>query len=125
MSMDVNVTGIREHVLALVTGVFNMEQAGLHIKNVISECYQQNKRKIIVDISQLQGEIFAIQRALVGMSIAEVSSQKGGYSDEALKIAFVVGEEYLKNSEPGADHMRKAGIDALVTTDIRAAEKWI
>ena len=78
MSMSITVSSIREHLLALVTGVFDMEQAGSYIKEVISQCYQQNKRKIIVDISQLQGEIFAIQRALVGMSIAEVSSQKEG-----------------------------------------------
>lgn len=125
--MSIHVTTLSEstYFLATVTGVFVMEEVGSLVKDVIQKCYQQKMRKIIVDFSTLEGEIFAIQRALVGMAIAEASSQVDRDTNEILQIAFVASEDYRTNQAPGVAHMKKSGIDAMITTELDEAISWI
>ncbi len=125
MSIDMNILTGKDYIHAIATGSFDMEEVGLHIKDVLSECFNLGKRKIIVDFSQLEGEIFPIQRALVGLSIAEVSSQSTDHLREALMIAFVASKDYQTSSAPGVAHLRKSGIEAMITTELDEALTWI
>ncbi len=125
MSIDLNILTDKDYIHAIATGSFDMEEVSSHIKDVLSECFNLGKRKITVDFSQLEGEIFPIQRALVGLSIAEVSSQNTDHLREALMIAFVASEDYQTHSAPGVAHLRKSGIDAMITTELEEALAWI
>ena len=61
MSIDLNILTEKDYIHATATGSFDMEDAGSHIKEVISRSFTLGKRKIVVDFSQLEGEIFPIQ----------------------------------------------------------------
>ncbi len=125
MTIELRVISDKEYIHATATGSFDMDEVGRHIKDVISRSFTLGKRKIVVDFSQLEGEIFPIQRALVGLSIAEISSQSSDHQNDALRIAFVASKGYQTETAPGVAHLRKSGIDAMITTDLVEAISWI
>jgi hypothetical protein len=114
-----------DHVLVVVTGNFELDQALEGFHQVFKACRLTGHDRVVIDNRQLVG----------GMSTTEEVAYAGGavrhYQDHLrnggspLKLAYVGNPSFIKTWQPGVNLARKEGLEVFTTTEMDETLAWL
>ncbi len=125
MKIDTKFHNKTDHLLAEVTGEYDLNEAAQWFALVLHACSNYDKEKVLVDFRKLCGMPKATEKMLYAMNTVEKYFEYIRDSGMMLKVAYLGNAPHVSTFEPGLDHAKSLGIPVNVFTDEEEARTWL
>ena len=125
MSIEVEIIQNKEHVEAIVSGDYDIQEAIEKFQVILSACQIAGLKKILIDFRELHGDIFAVQKVMYTHQVIDQVKNYFASEGKDLKFAYVGKAPQVSTNEPGLEIVENEGMQAIVIEDLDKAFKWL
>lgn len=108
-----------------VNGILSVKEAIDISYTAIGQCYEQNKKGILVDARAVTGNITDMDRFTFSAKISQIYLEFLSKYKHGVSIAMCLNEATADPSKYGENVEKNRFIDVVVFTDIERAARWL
>ena len=125
MSIEVEIIQNKEHVEAIVSGDYDIQEAIEKFQVILSACQIAGLKKILIDFRELHGDIYAVQKIMYTQQVVNQVKDCFASGAKDLQFAYVGKAPQVSTYEPGLEVVEREGMQAILTGDINEAYEWL
>ena len=123
--MQIEFRYMPDHLLAVVTGEYELAQAVDSFRVGLGRCKDKGYENFLVDYRGSSPTTYATEKVIFTMEVLDLYRKYASGLGQQLRVAYLTVPEHLSVFEPGHDLVKIFGLPIKIFTDLGEIKTWL